>query len=105
MGDENRRSPRYNLSTIEVKLNDQTREVVDVSPTGLLLQDSGDALGRGDAVTLTISVPLMSHIVPVQVDGFVVANNERGLAIDYVKPAQTWPHVLRVLNNKEHSGT
>lgn len=101
MTEENRRSPRYNLSTIEVQLSGQSCEVVDVSPTGVLLKNAAGSLERGDAVTLTISVPLMSHVVPVQIDGFVVANNDRGVAIDYVRPAQTWPHVLRVLNNKE----
>lgn len=101
MSQENRRSPRYNLSSIDVLLNEKHCEVGDVSPTGVLLKGAEGDFERGDVVTLTISVPLMSHVVPVQIDGFVVAINERGLAIDYVEPAKTWPHVLRILNDKE----
>lgn len=101
MSQENRRSPRYNLSTIEVSLNGNPCEVGDVSPTGVLLKGTEGTFERGDVVTLTISVPLMKHVVPVQIDGFVVAINDRGLAIDYVEPAKSWPHVLRILNDKE----
>lgn len=102
MSNENRRSPRYNLSSIEVKIGDQVCEVADVSPTGILMKGLDSSMERGDTLTMTISVPLMSQIVPVQVDGFVVRNDDRGLAVDYVKPAITWPHVLKVLDAKEH---
>ncbi|MEQ8666730.1 MAG: PilZ domain-containing protein [Rhodospirillales bacterium] len=95
------RAPRYELSSIKAVLNDQTVEIVDVSPTGLLVKNADASLERGDAVTVTLSVPLMKKSVPVPVDGFVVRSDERGTAIDYVRPATAWPHILRILNLRE----
>lgn len=99
--DMKERAPRYELSSIKAVLNDQTVQIVDVSPTGLLVKGADAGLERGDAVTVNLSVPLMKKSVPVHVDGFVVRSDERGTAIDYVRPATTWPHVLRVLNLRE----
>jgi len=104
MSDENRGSPRYNLSSISVTLGDKGCEVVDVSPSGILLKGVDPGLERGDLVSIIISVPLMSHIVPVHADGFVVRSDDKGVAIDYAKPAVTWPHVLRIIDLKEHGG-
>lgn len=102
-GQDQRRAPRYQLQSIKAELTGAPVEIVDVSPTGVLLSaGSGASLKRGDTVTLKLSVPLMKKIVPVSIDGFVVRNDERGLAIDYVTPAITWPQVLRVLDNREH---
>lgn len=101
MAREQRSSPRYNLSSIAAKLGDRGCEIVDVSPTGIFLKGEDPSLERGDVVTVELTVPLMSHVVPVRVDGFVVRSDEKGIAIDYAKPAQTWPHVLRILDMKE----
>jgi hypothetical protein len=100
---ENRATQRYNLKSISAVFLGQPCEIIDVSPTGILLRcDGTDDLERGDVITINLSVPLMSHIVPVNVDGFVISNTERGLAFDYAKPSQTWKHVLRVLDDKEN---
>jgi len=104
MSDEHRSSPRYNLSSIAASLGGNACEIIDVSPTGIFLKGAVLGLERGDVVTVDINVPLMRHLVPVQVDGFVVRSDEKGIAIDYVKPAVTWPHVLRILDLKEHGG-
>lgn len=101
MTNENRGSPRYNLSSIAASLGDRDCEIVDVSPTGIFLKGEDPSLERGDVVSVDLSVPLMQHEVPVRVDGFVVRSDEKGVAIDYAKPAQTWPHVLRILDIKE----
>lgn len=104
MSDEHRGSPRYNLSSISASLDGKTCEIVDVSPTGIFLKGAVPGLERGDVVTVNLEVPLMSHIVPVAVDGFVIRSDEKGMAVDYARPAQTWPHVLRILDLKEHGG-
>ncbi len=104
MSEELRNSQRYNLSSIEATLSGTACEVIDVSPTGIFLKGADPDLQRGDVVSVDINVPLMSHIVPVKVDGFVIRNNDKGVAIDYAKPAQTWPHVLRILDLKERRG-
>ena len=95
------RAPRYELSSIKAVLNDQAVEIVDVSPTGLLIMGADPGLERGDAVTVNLSLPLMKKSVPVPIDGFVVRSDDRGTAIDYVRPATTWPHVLRVINVRQ----
>ncbi len=100
--DTAQRSPRYNLESITAKLEGKPCAIVNVSPTGLLLECSGELLERGDVVTINLTVPLMDHIVPLDVDGFVIRNDERGIAVDYARPAITWPHVLRILDDKEH---
>lgn len=102
MSDENRGSPRYNLTSISAELGGNQCEVIDVSPSGIFLKGADASLERGDVVTVNISVPLMRHIVPVRADGFVVRSDENGVAIDYAKPALTWPHVLRIIDLKEH---
>lgn len=102
MSDEHRGSPRYNLSSIVAMLGDKECEIVDVSPSGIFLKNGDPSLERGDVISVDLSVPLMNHIVPVRVDGFVIRSDEKGIAIDYAKPAQTWPHVLRILDIKEH---
>ena len=110
MGDQNtqdqRRTPRYNLKSIKAYYGDSPCELIDVSPTGMLLMcDDVRSLQRGDVITIQLSVPLMQHIVPINVDGFVIHNNERGLAVDYAEPTQAWRHVLRVIDAKEHKTT
>jgi len=102
MSDEHRSSPRYNLSSIKAMLGDVVCEVIDVSPSGIFLKGVGAELERGDVVSVTLSLPLMGHIVSIQIDGFVIRNDDKGIAIDYAKPTITWPHVLRVLDLKEH---
>ena len=104
MSDEHRSSPRYNLSSIVASLGGKSCEIIDVSPTGIFLKGAVLGLERGDVVTVDLNVPLLSHIGPVQVDGFVVRSDEKGVAIDYARPAQTWPHVLRILDLKEQRG-
>ncbi len=100
---EHRSTQRYNLKSINAQYDGEPCEIVDVSPTGMLLRIAGaDSLERGDVITINLSVPLMRHMVPMDVDGFVIENSERGLAFDYARPAQTWKHVLRILDKKEH---
>ena len=99
---DNRGSQRYNLKSISAVYLGSPCEIIDVSPTGILLKcDGTESLKRCDVITINLSVPLMSHIVPVNVDGFVISNSDRGLAFDYAKPTQAWQHVLRILNIKE----
>lgn len=100
-GPDQRRSPRYRLRDISAEIDGRACEIADVSPTGILLKEAGGGRERGDAVTVTLSVPLMERIVPVRVDGFVVRADERGTAIDYVRPAVTWPQVLKVLDYRQ----
>ncbi len=100
--EEHRSSPRYNLSSVAATLGDKECEVVDVSPTGIFLKGADPSLERGDVVSVDLTVPLMSKVVPVRVDGFVVRSDEKGVAVDYAKPATTWPHVLRILDVKEN---
>ena len=103
---ENRGSQRYNLKSISAVYLGTPCEIVDVSPTGILLIcDGTGSLERGDVITINLSVPLMSHIVPVNVDGFVISNGDRGLAFDYAKPTQAWEHVLRILNINENKSS
>ncbi len=104
--EDHRATKRYNLKSLSAVYDGAPVEIVDVSPTGMLLKCEGIAsLERGDVITIKLSVPLMRHIVPMDVDGFVIENSDRGLAFDYAKPAQAWKHVLRILEKREQEST
>lgn len=102
-GQDQRGAPRYHLESVRAEMNGAEVGVVDVSPTGLLLAAVAGDLKRGDAITVRLSVPLLKRLVPVDIDGFVVRCEDRGIAIDYVRPAITWPRVLRLLDAKQQA--
>ncbi len=96
------RNARLNLSSVHGKFEGVECQIVDISTTGLLLEGIVTDHVRGDAVTVALRFPLMDKTMLMDVDGFIVRCDERGIAIDYVKPSRTWVHILDILSRDKN---
>lgn len=98
---DKRRFPRYELSTIKVRIDGKDHELIDVSSEGLFVGGVEGVWEGETPIELTLRVPLMNKISPLLVEGVVIRQTDRGLAIQYRSPNRTWPQVLRVISIKE----
>ena len=96
------RNKRYNLPSIHGKFEGVECNIVDISATGLLLEGIVTDHVRGDTATISLRFPLMDKTLLMDMDGFIVRCDERGIAIDYVKPTRTWVRILDILNMREN---
>jgi hypothetical protein len=99
---DKRQYPRYELPMIKVRLGDDEAEhdLIDVSSEGVFVGTTEGAWESGAPVKVTLRVPLMNKISPLEIDGQIIRQTPRGLAIHYRTPNRTWPRVLRVLDIK-----
>lgn len=97
---DKRQFPRYELPMIKVRLGDGEAEhdLVDVSTEGVFVGVTEGEWASGLPVKVTLLIPLMNKISPLEIDGEVIRQTARGLAIHYRTPNRTWPQVLRVLD-------
>jgi len=95
------REERYNLPDIHGKFEGVDCDLVDISASGLLLRGIVTDHVRGDTVTVNLRFPLMDKTMLMDIDGFIVRCDEKGIAIDYVKPSRTWIKILEILNARK----
>ena len=99
---DKRQYPRYALPDIKVGLDGGEYELLDVSSEGVFVGGVDGGYAAGQAIELTLRVPLMNKVSPLVVPAVVVRQAEKGLAVQYATPNRTWPQVLRVLDMKQN---
>ncbi len=97
----NERNKRYNLPSIHGQFEGVDCNIVDISSSGLFLEGIVTDHVRGDTVTISLRFPLLDKTMLMEVDGFIIRCDERGIAIDYVMPSRTWVRILEILSERE----
>ncbi|MEO5336369.1 MAG: PilZ domain-containing protein [Magnetospirillum sp. WYHS-4] len=97
---DKRQHPRYELPVIRVLVKDKEYDLVDVSSEGVFVAGVEGTWPDGAPIEMTLKVPLMNKVSPMVIEGVVIRQSARGLAIHYGTPNRTWPQVLRVLDIK-----
>ena len=100
--DKEERNKRYNLPSIHGKFEGVDCNILDISATGLMLEGIVTDHVRGDTATVSLRFPLMDKTMLLDMDGFIVRIDERGIAMDYVSPSRTWIRILNILNMREN---
>lgn len=97
---EQRRAPRYNLSSLKAVVDGREHDLIDVSAEGVLIDGVEGDYAPGTPVRVTLRVPLMDKVSPLVIEARAVRHDGRGLAANYETPNRTWPQVLRVVQAK-----
>jgi len=101
--DPEQRGQRFDLSSVKVFLSDRECTLLNVSSSGVLIDDAPAGLTVGAPCEVLLKVRALGKWVPTYVMGMVTRIPADGqVAIQYAKPGKTWNTLLNILNKREH---
>jgi len=99
-----KRGQRFDLSTVKVFINGEERSLLNVSSSGVLIDDAPPGLVVGAPCEVVLKVKALGKWVPTSVMGVVKRIPADGqVAIQYATPGKTWKTLLNILNKREHT--
>lgn len=105
MSEFQRAHQRYSLNSVDAIVAGVVCPVVNVSTTGILIDDWAEPPPEGTFGTFTVRAPLADKIQSIEITGTVVRIQDDGaVALIFESPGRDWPRLLVFLDEKESGG-
>ena len=99
-GDDRRTTPRYLIAslTATIDTNEQDIGVNEIGENFIKLVNSDQEQKVGDAIKISLKVPLLDQIVSVPINGNIESITEDDVVVSYDHPLETWQRILPILD-------